>query len=469
MIEIESELQTKTIEDTKSEKLTKEQVFKKIFNAHKYGNLGMFIGSGFSKAVIGNDCVQKALNWHELIKKVSNELELKFPEDKDLVGVSFPELSTRLCKNLKIKRNIEYDEAKAIFKEKICHITNWLPKDKNIEIYKEIFDGINPNWIITTNYDQVLETILTGKCKSLNPRNYLSAQKGVIPIYHIHGTRIDRDSIIITQEDYIPLFRPNEYRQYKLAMTIRESTTLVLGYGLGDMNVLSALDWSKNIYTEKNEYPYAIIQVVWTESPDEYPYIDENDNIIIEYNDIRDFLEELVVFLKDNTKTYNKKLENINKLIGKLEEDEKMIEEFKNNRDFRFELLEYLSEYEYNIMAPYIEFFRRCIDNIWSETYTSFELYDTYLCILFDIILNYEFKKMPPRLFQIIAERLNKVLYYVGESKYKKYYGESWSATDTWHNHKKEIASDMILELYSYARENRLSNLRHFTEKLKDK
>mgnify|MGYP006998408065 CR=1 FL=1 len=48
------------------------------------------------------------------------------------------------------------------------------------------------------------------------------------------------------------------------------------------MNVLSALDWSKNIYTQENEYPYEIIQAFWTSSPKENPYRDENGNIIME-------------------------------------------------------------------------------------------------------------------------------------------------------------------------------------------
>ena len=68
-------------------------------------------------------------------------------------------------------------------------------------------DILSPTWIITTNYDLVLETLLTGKCKSLSPTNYLSAPRNIIPIYHFHGTRLDPNSIIVTQEDYIPLFR----------------------------------------------------------------------------------------------------------------------------------------------------------------------------------------------------------------------------------------------------------------------
>lgn len=49
-----------------------EIVFEKIFNAFNYGNLGMFIGAGFSKAVIENQ-IPPALGWYESIKQVSKE------------------------------------------------------------------------------------------------------------------------------------------------------------------------------------------------------------------------------------------------------------------------------------------------------------------------------------------------------------------------------------------------------------
>ena len=102
-------------------------------------------------------------------------------------------------------------------------------------------------------------------------------------------------------------------------MTIRESTTLVLGYGLGDMNVLSAVDWSKNIYTEENEYPYEIIQALWTSSPKEEAYRDENGNLFIEMNDLETFLNELIVFIVEKQREYDSKLKVLNELIGVLE------------------------------------------------------------------------------------------------------------------------------------------------------
>lgn len=38
----------------------------------------------------------------------------------------------------------------------------------------------------------------------------------MIPIYHIHGVCNIPDSIVITNEDYAYMFRPNDYRQARL-------------------------------------------------------------------------------------------------------------------------------------------------------------------------------------------------------------------------------------------------------------
>jgi hypothetical protein len=155
-----------------SEMISRQYVFEKLFNSFNYGNLGMFIGAGFSKAVVDDD-FQVALGWLELIKKASMNFELDFPSDNKLVGTSLPELATIMCKSLAVLKSINYDEAKCLFKKEICNLSNWLPNESRVTVYREIFDIINPSWIITTNYDLVLEAILTGKCKSLSPINYL--------------------------------------------------------------------------------------------------------------------------------------------------------------------------------------------------------------------------------------------------------------------------------------------------------
>ncbi|MFJ7647700.1 SIR2 family NAD-dependent protein deacylase [Lysinibacillus sp. NPDC097279] len=444
-----------------SKSITREVVFEKLFKSFNYGNLGMFIGAGFSKAVI-DDGWYKALGWFELIKTASDTYGLDFPNDEKLVGVSLPELATKMCEKLSIKEGISYEKAKFLFKQEICQLSTWLPQEEKLESYREIFDILDPNWIITTNYDLVIESILTGKCKSINPLNYLTAPKGVKPIYHLHGTRMDPESIIITQEDYIPLFRPNEYRQTKLAMTIRESTTLVLGYSLGDMNVLSSLDWSKNVYTVEDEFPYDIIQVLWTKSPKNDPYYDVNGNIVIETNNIDDFLNELCLKIVEKQFEYDMDMKKLRKIIEQLENGNGDMKKrfIEDNQSFRVSMVKLLSKFEHQLITPYIQFLSECIGEVWSESSKNgaFDEYDKYLKILLDIIINYDFKQMPPRLFRIVSEALDKVMYYVSDTR-DKIKGDSWKATNTWHDRYTQIPEDMVQQLSSYAKQSGLGCL----------
>lgn len=443
------------------ETYSKEEVFDKIFNSFNYGNLGMFIGAGFSKAVVGND---KALGWLDIIEQASDSLGLVFPDDGNLIGVSLPELASKMCKQLADDRNTTYAEAKNEFKEKISKISNWLPDETQTSEYREILDKLKPAWIITTNYDLVIENLLTGKCKSLSPDDYLSAPRGIIPIYHFHGTRLEPESIIITQDDYIPLFRPNDYRQSKLALTIRESTTLILGYGLGDTNVLSAVDWSKNIYTANNEYPYDIIQILWVEQPKEAAYRDENGNIIFEIKDLHEFLKELIISLEERQQDEVEQKESMESLIAILESNnEEIINKFTNNSKFRLELLEILSRFEYYMISSYIYFLKICTDQAWTGTYEdgNFSAYDTYLDIILDIVIHYKYKLMPPELFQFTAHALNRVLRYVDFNNYLTT-GMSFDATKTWHRRKRKIPEEMIIQLHLYAQANSLHSLERF-------
>ena len=113
------------------------------------------------------------------------------------------------------------------------------------------------------------------------------------------------------------------------------------------------------------------------------------------------------------------------------------------------------------MISPYIQFFTVCINEIWETTSVNgaFQAYDKYLSVLSDIIINYEYKKMPPRLFQITAQSLNKVLNYVGNSTSTFVYGDSWPATRSWHASKNEIPLDMKNQLYHYSKQNLLSSL----------
>ena len=58
---------------SKPKSLSREDVFETICKAARSNTLGLFIGSGFTKAALNNNRFHKAYDWKELLKKILRE------------------------------------------------------------------------------------------------------------------------------------------------------------------------------------------------------------------------------------------------------------------------------------------------------------------------------------------------------------------------------------------------------------
>jgi hypothetical protein len=225
------------------------------------------VGAGFSKAVLNEPMMKIALSWEELLEQAAKKLGVRY-EEIDKVGVGYPDIASAICKAHSNAVAGKYESSLSKLKREIAALTAWYPDQRKRDIFANYLQDLCPAWIITTNYDLVIEGLLTGRSMPLGPNDSLSSRKGIIPVFHLHGRRTNPEEIIIAQEDYVTLFRPTEYRQIKLALTIKESTTVLIGYGLGDVNVLTALDWSRNVFkAAETTYQSDVIQILRTESP----------------------------------------------------------------------------------------------------------------------------------------------------------------------------------------------------------
>jgi hypothetical protein len=291
---------------------------------------------------------------------------------------------------------------------------------------------------------------LTGKSIPLGPNDSLSSPKGIIPVFHLHGLRTNPEEIIIALEDYVTLFRPSEYRQIKLALTIKESTTLLLGYGLGDVNVLTALDWSRNVFKgEEASYPNDVIQVLREDNPKKVPYRDKNEIVIIETEDISIFFEEYIEVRSDLLKEEKKEKETLDDLAAELDDpDSKTIEIFIDDRKFRSDILKLLSKSSTHLVAGFVTFLNKCIDETWmrSEPKGAFEGYNQNLIMIIDILTSFKINHFPPALFQTAAYGLERLGCYIGNDA-----GQSWSAQKTWNKRKSELPEEIVNELASIA------------------
>lgn len=316
----------------------------------------------------------------------------------------------------------------------------------------------NLSWVITTNYDLVIESLLTGRSVPLGPNDPLIAPNGIVPVFHLHGVRTNPEEIIIAQEDYVGLFRPTEYRQIKLALMIKESTTLILGYGLGDVNVLTALDWSKNVFNNESEnYPNEVIQIVKKDIPKEEPYRDKNEVVIVEVSDLMDFFAEFSEVRLNKINEEKKQNRSLRKLAKQLDDpDESMIDKFIDDVDYRKDVLKILSTFSNDLISGFVSFLNKCIDETWarSEPNGAFQGYADNLTLILDILTNFTTKQIPPALFETTAYAFQRVGYYVG-----KEHGKSFAAKDVWDNRKGELSKKMVSELKNFAKQQHYSQI----------
>ncbi|WP_194713882.1 SIR2 family NAD-dependent protein deacylase [Noviherbaspirillum soli] len=442
-----------------SESPSREEVLTFLSKSASYGNLGAFIGAGFSKAVLNDTGSEIALSWGELLNRASSEMGI----DYDKIwkeGVGYPEVASEICKLHALANGNDHEKSLNELKRMIANLTSWYPDKDKREKFSKYLESLSPAWVITTNYDLIIESLLTGKSIPLGPNDSLSSQNGVIPVFHLHGIRTNPEEIIIAQEDYVALFRPSEYRQIKLALTIKESTTLLLGYGVGDVNVLTALDWSRNVFKgNQANYPNDVVQVLRKTNPNEAPYRDKNGIVIIEVEDLSEFFQQYLEVRSRVIAEEKLERENLTELAQRLDAaDVKMIDQFIDDQAFRADMLNTLGKSSIYLISGFVFFLNKCIDTTWARTnvWGAFHEYNNYLKIILDILTSFSMAQFPPALFQTAAYGLYRTAYYVGDGP-----GQSWVANKTWQARKKELSPEVIREIRNFAAQHDYQPLEH--------
>jgi len=442
---------------TLSQEPSRAEVLEFIFASSRYGNLGLFVGAGFSKAVLNGGEEDIALSWGELLETAAKKMKVEYASLKR-DGASFPEMASALCKRHSAANHIPFDESAAALKRTLKAATAWYPAEPRRSEFAQYLKALAPSWIVTTNYDQVLECLLSGKSVSLGPKDAFSSSKGIIPIFHLHGARTIPEDIIITQEDYVALFRPAEYRQARLALTIKESTTCLLGYGLGDVNVLTALDWSKNVYEkDQGDYPHEVIQVYRTEAPSPDPYRSRDGMVIVEVSEISEFCKEYVDAATEWKKARRQRRAKVQQVVDLLSASEPAtIKRFIDDDPWRRKVLRTLAKFSVELVRDFESFLEVCFKETSQRQSKdgAFQAYATDLHITLDILTAFPYKSFPPALFPLAAMNLDRLASYIGTGR-----GYSWAANDTWNARKGELPEETVAELRAIARQYNYSNL----------
>lgn len=440
----------------------------------KWG-VGLIVGAGLSKAVIKSDNHRRAKNWKELFEALIDYLDKSYFTDEDKIfmdinielsnGSTLPQVATKVCQLLSKKTGMTYADSKDEVKKIIRALVNWVPESSEIEEYKKLFDGLNIKWIVTTNYDQVLEAILGEYGYTIDPNQPLTAPSEMIPIYHVHGNRENYSSLIVTHEDYVPLFKPGNYRESKLFTMMAEAPVLILGYSLSDLNLLSALEQSKQIFKDDGNFPVVLANFV--DKKDDLGYqqeqFDGGNYDKIDINSISDFLKSLDSLIDSKLKDHELLMSKKSKTYEPFREIVKKVEELasdsKSSNDYidfscdsHFELDENLKSTIWgDIRDKFSRFdelkelgkpeaeqtviFNKSVVIVMqyykglSNENGQFQAYSDLLEFILHIIDIFEVDWFTPRGMELMTRNLNYCLEYTGEG-----WGESWKAKKMWEN-----------------------------------
>lgn len=214
-----------------------------------------FVGSGLSRRYINSP------DWLGLLKEIMSDTEINFTryEQKHTIVdsstgetiINFEELAKELEEvyfdKLPEDKLEEGKNQGYYYRKRISDIVSKYLHDNKSKMLanKEVkeLQKTTPAAIITTNYDEMLETIFGDEYTPHVGQTSLltSVVDGVGDIYKIHGSVTDCDSIVITKDDYDRFFSKEIYLNSKILTLFLEYPIVFLGYSINDRNVKSIL------------------------------------------------------------------------------------------------------------------------------------------------------------------------------------------------------------------------------------
>ena len=211
----------------------------------------LFVGSGMSRRYLGLP------DWGGLLKEFLDEDDVEYQMQK--TNGNYPKVATYIQeKFLEIFwKSEEYKSMKTEYKKlgftgeeypfKFAIAQYFENIDYSNYQYKEeieAFKKVNIDGIITTNYDNFLETIFDFKVYKGQDDLFFTKTMEIGEIYKIHGCCTKSETIVINEDDYKRFKEQNLYLTSKLTSLFMEHPIIFLGYSLSDENVTAIL---KNI------------------------------------------------------------------------------------------------------------------------------------------------------------------------------------------------------------------------------
>jgi hypothetical protein len=448
---------------------TRAALIRQLASASLTGTLGLFIGAGYSKALTAG----RAPSWGQLLQSLAADLGLADPlaNPADIVGSSFPMVATQLATALEgtlpsafqsdpiLRRN----EAVRRLKMEVSRKASLIADPAALGRAKSLLQALEPAWIVTTNYDFLAEESLAHP-ETLLPDQILRTRRGTVPVFHIHGHVLNPSSIVITEEDYVQALNPSGYRHVRLGVLFAESTTLMVGYRLGDINVQTALHYARVYRNPSAElHPADIGDVVFfnrTPSPQEAPRLGLWGEVIVDAREILDLLQEVAV-TRDQLAVY---WEGVKQFASRLTAEPNAAAAFVNDPNWRRLFIEAMRSVPAALATgATIQFVQQALSAVSKLAAASggWDNYTLWLQAVLDIMELWPLGTMPPQLFEYIADELRGLSQLIEPTGHRSK-GYAWAATAVWHARRDAVFGgrvELLRALRTYAERERAPSL----------
>lgn len=428
---------------------TRTELIEQISAASLAGTLGFFVGAGFSKSLTRGT----APGWGQLLQSVASDLGLADPlaSPQDIVGTSFPRIATQMATALESTLPppfsadpiLRRDEAIRRLKLQVCRKASLVADPTVLTQARSLFDALEPAWLVTTNYDFLAEDCLRHP-ETLLPDQVLRSRRGTTPVFHIHGHIVNPTSIVITEDDYAQALHLSDYRRARLGMLFAESTTLMIGYGLGDVNVQTALHHTRAFRDISDELRPAdlghLVFVHRTPTPQSEPRRGAWGETIVDTHEILDFLQELVAARSPIAAYWEQVKQFIAAHLGQPQASLA----FVNDQVWRNGFINSVRSIPAALGAgDVVRFVQGALSGVSQQATTAggWTHYKTWLAVVLDIMELWPLGTMPPQLFEYIASELRMLSPLIDPQNRGFIIGYAQEATNLWHIRSKAIFS----------------------------
>lgn len=234
-----------------------------IINANNDNRLAVFIGAGISKS--SESSTIKLPSWNDLIIDFKSELGLP-KEENDFLKIA-------QLYFLEFKEFTYYEKLKSYF-------------PNNIEpslVHKLIFD-INPQCIITTNWDTILEKTIENNAYIYD---VVSSDEDLVKstlqkkLIKMHGD-FKNHNIVFKEDDYLNYRYNFPIIENYIKSILTTHTVLFAGYSYNDINLKLIMKWLQN-HSKVSPPRYLI---AFSKNPTQEKYLENHGITVLVVNDI---------------------------------------------------------------------------------------------------------------------------------------------------------------------------------------